>query len=452
MNKLLSYTAEYLDKMETLLSDTDREKIDNDIKHYVETERATRVKLLRVPLVLFPKEDFLILQNIINKIFSAKIKILKYLKSIHSDTEIFTLLAVSKKIHRFIDWRCLEKTIPLIGRADILVSTDGNYFICEFNIGTSISGMHGFELSKKFLAPLHLHVKENTFYKSPYHDIAELLHRICLKKSLSRVVILDWSTYDSAGRFKYHNLKEYVANACKNSEVYLINELEYPEAWFDAAEAKNTLVYRLFLDDEMEDNNYFFNKLYDSGATIINTFETCLLGSKHWLALLHDKQFSHLLDDSEKQAIEKYIPYTTLITENNFSSLLANKSDYVFKRADSYEGRGVLMGHEKTAQEIIETINGDYKNWSAQTYIASVKLNFPHERWDDYIDQNVVLGIYHINDKFSGVHLRLNPKSTVVNVYSGARTTWGIPVSLAEKNDFFGKLEQRSKNKECNHG
>merc|ERR1711933_704967 len=96
-----------------------------------------------------------------------------------------------------------------------------------------------------------------------------------------RVVIFSAKKYFTDGSGTVKSLHDCVSKTITEVPVFLYNEDTYPENLFDTIQSKKTLVYRMALYDDI-DFLPFLAKIFDSGATVINKFETEIRSNKKW--------------------------------------------------------------------------------------------------------------------------------------------------------------------------
>ena len=277
--------------------------------------------------------------------------------------------------------------------------------------------------------------------RSPYDDVVALLTRARHAREIRRLVIIDCPGY-AAPEGWYEHFATAMRHGMDDLEVLLLDLDRYPSALLEADEAAATAVYRLFLAEEMPDGGQCFRRIVESGAFVVNTFETYLMGSKCWLWLLFDDRYRSLLDEQELRAVDEYLPYAFEVTSGNLDSALESKDSYVFKEVQSSQGRDVLVGvdHDVAALRDRLSVGGV---WCAQEFIPQMSVALPDEALQLQAGYHVVFGMYHTNDWYSGMLLRATTSGKVVNVSAGARAAWCVPYAEAE----IGNTRERSPGK-----
>ncbi|RKP49302.1 hypothetical protein [Trinickia fusca] len=391
-------------------------------------------ELIPIPLVVFPEEEFAKLAGALHLVLSAQQKILRALRATSSQEALLERFCVPRTVWRWVDWDVLDAGEYVIGRVDIVPMPSGGYKFCELNIGPAIEGpqMHGH--CESFLRTLGLSTRTFSGGGSPYLDLGRIVRDRCRREERDRVVILDLDSYHTDGPLVYDELKRYFDAQCTECEVHLIKVSEYREEWLRKDEGKRTLVYRLFLEDEMHGQAEWdlLGKIIDSGAALLNTYENYILSSKSWFHLLHDVTYRPLLSKEEVLAIETFVPVTHEINAGNMDALLVDKDRLVFKMSNSTEGKGVLIGSEHSAATLQSALEDRLHEWTAQEFVQAIAPEFPQTHWSRVVAQNAVLGLYHVDGHCSGLLYRCNANKRVVNLASGGKVSWALRVTDEE--------------------
>lgn len=385
------------------------------------------------PLALFPAEAFEAVAADLRLILSAQSQILAHLLTLHSRQEILDLFNVPAQIRDLVDWSLLEKGGRLIGRADVLLSQDGQYQLCELNIGPAIEGPQMHDFSTRFLASRGVELSEFKHGQSPYVDLARLIQTLCKEEQCTRVVLLDLEAYQHwGGPSAYQPLLDYVRDACPDLDVVLIKEHQYQAQWLTPEEGARTLVYRLFLEEEIVDGGDLVRRICGSGALLLNTFQNYVTGCKSWFSLFHDPELRKILDPDQKAAIDRRIPLTVRVSPENLLGLLQRREELVFKPCNSTGGKGVILGAEVEPEMIRASIGQKHAEWIAQVNIRQCSYGLPQTLWNKPVEQFVVFGLYYINQQMSGLYFRCNGRSKAVNVLSGGMPGWALPITDQE--------------------
>jgi hypothetical protein len=397
-------------------------------------------ELLPIPVVLFPEEDFAKLANGLRLILSAQQKILRALRETHSQDEILSRFSVPAKAWRFIDWKALDAGANVIGRADIVPTRSGEYKFCELNISPAVDGHQMHHYCDPLFRAFGMSMRDFKGGASTYDDLGAMIRRRCATEGRHRVVLLDLDSYHTDGPLVYEEMKRHLEAVCAGYDVHLTKTSQYREEWLHRGEGRKTLVYRLFLEEELAADWDLFEKIVDSGALLLSTFENYVLSSKAWFAIFCDPSFHPLLSPEEVAAIETFVPTTYEISTSNLDELLSKKDGLVFKLSNSCEGRDVLIGSEHSQSQLRVALESRLNEWFAQEFMQALAPELPQTHWTQLVKQNMVLGLYHIDGLHSGLLLRCNAYSRVVNLASGGKASWVLRVTEEEYRTLLDRL------------
>jgi hypothetical protein len=402
-----------------------------ELREFLAAQQAHKTPLLPIPLS-FDREEFDGLARAGLHVMSAQTKILQHLQQRHSRDELLKMFDIPEMMAPFVDWDELIAGEHVVSRFDIVPSNDGYYF-CEVNRDSSVGGIEVADCLEVLCTALHWPLTQAM--ESPQRALARLLRRVIERDDLRRIVICDWSSNRGNGYFGFELLRQHLARAMPELEIHLTYETGYPEPWLTPDEGRHTLVYRGFMYQDMTDRGAFFRRLWDSGATIINTFETELRMNKGWFARFCDPRYHPLLTPEEREAIERHVPHTVAVDRDNLEELLRSKADRVFKLGLSSGGEGVLMGADHSAAELRALIEAKgVERWSAQRVISFDGVELPYTEAFEFTPHNVVLGLYVIDGRPSGLTVAASSCTKIVNIHTGvAGYTWAVPMTTAEQ-------------------
>jgi hypothetical protein len=412
------------------------------VEAFVLEHRAHKTPVLPYPLI-FDQREYDRLVSAGRAIVSAQSKILRHLCATRSRAEILEMFDAPQAMAPFVDWDELVEGKYAIARFDIIPSRESFYF-CELNSDSSVSGFEMFDCFKLYADTMDWPLAEGQH--APHEDIVRLIKRAVEEKGLDRVAICDWSKYRNLGYFGFDILHRYVQRALPGLDVRLVYENSYPQDWLEPDMGRRTLVYRGFMYPDMDDGGVFFGRLWDSGATIINTFETEIRTNKGWFAMFFEPKYRHLLNADELLATERHVPRTFALNALNLPLALRRKSEYVFKLDRSSGGEGVLMGAEHTADELrtAMAVRG-IEHWTAQQLIPFEGLDLPRGAAFEMSRHNLVFGLYLIDGTASGVLVRASNVSKVVNVTRDvAASVWSAPMTPAARADQLARIRAGS--------
>lgn len=407
------------------------------VREFTISQNGDRWLPMPYPLTI-AREDYDRLTAVAALLLSAQTRILRHLLETKSGDELLTMFDLPLSLSDYIDWDAMLHGRDVIARFDVLPS--GNHFwFCELNCDSSLGGSQLYDCIAVYAQSLDWPLLRGQH--SPAEDVARLLRRAARRGHPSRIALCDWSSYRNAGLFNFSLLREYVRAALPDIDVRFFYEDDYPEAWLSPRLGGETIVYRCFMYEDMDDGGVFYRRLVNSGATIINTFETEFRSHKRWLALYFDEQYRYLLSLREREAIDGYVPSTFTLTEANLGDVIARKDEYVFKLDRAIGGAGVLMGSDMLSLDLKASLlaYGLYR-WVVQRYIETDAVPFGQQ--ESPSRQRIVLGLYLIDGNASGLMVRGSANSKIVNVTSGVSTgtSWCVPTSAERRRELLVQL------------
>ncbi len=408
------------------------------VQAFINNQNASLVKMLPAPL-FFNSTDYEKLCHAAQAILSAQTKIINYLCSSMLKEDVLKMFNAPTSLVPFINWDELCKGEHLVSRFDIVPGNDGYYF-CEINSDSSVFGSEIFDCLKIYSENLGFPAIDKDY--SPLTNIALLLKKVVDEKGLNKIIICDLSKYKNLGYFTFETMKAYLNKIMPHIPVYIFDETTYAENYFSQEEGKKALVYRVFVFSDMENNAGYFKKVVESGATIINTFESEIRTHRMWFELFHKESYHHLLSVEEITAIRDHIPFTFALNRENLAQAVALKDSYVFKASYSYGGSAVLMGDEVDAEKLRHLIQEkSIDNWVAQKIIRFDGLELPHDSDFKCTLNNLVFGLYVVDNRATGMLVRASNFAKVVNVSSGkAKANWAIPINEENYNKLIERL------------
>lgn len=426
-----TYNRPWIEEMQAQKAYISRSGALDQLKSFQTELRAFKDPLLPIPLS-FDRHTFETLAAAGSLVISAQTKILRHLQRQCSRTELLGRFGIPESMESVVNWDELVADTHVVSRFDVVPSNDGYYF-CEFNRDSSVGGVEVADCVQVLCNALGWPLTEGM--ASPQHATVGLLRRVVEQKGLSRIVLCDWSTNRGNGHFSYDLLRQHLVRALPELEIHLLYETEYRDAWFDPQEGRRTLAFRGFMYEDMTDGGAFVRRLCDSGATIINTFETEMRMHKACFAMFCDPAYRHLLNAAEIEAIERYVPHSVIVGRDNLEDLLRRKAELVFKLGASYGGHDVLMGGDHPADKLRALLEAKgVERWIAQQVITFDGLDVPFASDLEFNRHNIVLGLYVIDGRASGMSVRASSRSKVVNVVSGAGGyAWAVPMTPEEQ-------------------
>ncbi|WP_131781167.1 hypothetical protein [Legionella gresilensis] len=408
------------------------QKVSNFLKNY-----GAKYPTFPIPLIM-EKYVYEELCEASKLLIQAQTRILSFLLSTYPQDHILEMFDLPKEAKVFIDWDELKVGNKIIARPDIIPSNQG-YKFCELNIESSLGGIKFFDCFSSYFSAIGGDIST---YSSPRKIIAKYLHKLVLENKFERVIIFSLKKYLLEGSGTVKSLLDSVKETISEVPISIATEEDYPEEFLNLNAGKKTLIYRLALYDDLNCHSLFL-KMFASGATIINTFETEIRSNKKWFALFYDKQYQSILTEAERQAILKYVPYTISIRQDNISYLIENKNNFVFKANRSYGGEAVCVGSEHNDNYVATTLK-NMKGGTAQEYIQCEVIDLPDNEKFERIENKIVLGLFQLLDQFAGLVVRGSIEDSIVNVTHGAKVGWAFPLSLQERDALMLEIGEKA--------
>lgn len=391
---------------------------------------AAAFRLLPHPF-LFPADDFERLARLARDLLSAQNKIVRHLCRHESRADMLARFSLNDALARYVDWDELEAGRRRVARVDILPLPDG-YAVCELNFSAAVGGAELYDCYRRFMQTSRWPACGRG--GSPYANLRTLYEDTLRSMEIDRIVLLDWSSHAARGYASPELARRYLAGIANGVPVDVHTELTYPSKWLGVGKGKGILIHRNFVYDDMTVNIDLFDAIHSSGAQFSNGLEAELLMNKAWLALLCDERFHPLLDEGEIAAIRNHVPHTFRLDESTLADALARKDDWVFKLNVSYGGVDVLIGKDHSTGALAERLRRQgLTNWICQAFREVATMRHPFDETFVAAEHKPVLGMYLHRDDASGMVLRANRFSSVVNAGSGAGVHWAAVVTEAEK-------------------
>ncbi len=172
----------------------------------------------------------------------------------------------------------------------------------------------------------------------------------------------------------------------------------------------------------------------DQNICFINPFSSRVGGLKSVLAIMGDPRFRYLFNEEELDAIEKYIPWTRLVRdqESDYKGktiqlrhfIAENKNNLVLKPNSGYGGAGVVIGKSSDNSEWQDTLNlalTKGQNYVVQELVPIPVDDFPimdGNKLRGFETKNVNINFWAYDGVFGGAFLRAS-SGDIINVHRG---------------------------------
>lgn len=262
------------------------------------------------------------------------------------------------------------------------------------------------------------------------------------------VVILDWYGLPTATEFVM--FRDYFAEHGLACVICAPDELAWRDGQLyarprDGVETAVNIVFKRVLTSEFLTHygtqalDHPLVQAYAVGAIVmVNSFRAKLLHKKSIFALLTDERFQGALNEDQRAAVARHVPWTRLVQAGQSSyqgeqiDLLAftraNRDRLLLKPNDEYGGKGITVGWESSADEWDAAL----KQAIASPFVVQEKVTIAYEPYPALVDGQVVIGQrlvdsdpFLFGSEVCGSLCRLSTV-TLLNVTAGGGST--IPV------------------------
>jgi len=183
-------------------------------------------------------------------------------------------------------------------------------------------------------------------------------------------------------------------------------------------------------------------RCFKAGGTVLFSGPpTNLLCDKRYLPLLSSLLETDFLEPEERTAIERFLPWTRMVTPGSvrfgeatgsFDRVLqAEKDRLVLKRVDTSSGEDVVVGPFASTRVWETTVGRALAegNWIAQTYLPSEPMTYLHPEQGPIL-HDLAWGLFAIGGQYGGAFLRIMPQGGdgVINSDKGAQEAFALEV------------------------
>jgi hypothetical protein len=258
------------------------------------------------------------------------------------------------------------------------------------------------------------------------------------------MAIVDWTDVPTVAEFEMFR-DRFEARGVR-TVICAPADLEYSRRRLVAAGRPVNLVYRRVLSTELlgvpEVAEPLRRAYLDGAVCVVNSFRAKLLHKKMSLALLSDERYAPLYTASQREAIDRHVPWTRRVREGStthggrtVSDLVGFVAEHrerlVLKPNDEYGGKGVVLGWTVDAAEWEDALRVAL----TQSYVVQEAVPIPKEPFPVAVDGVEVLDLsldldpYVFEGRPSGCLTRLS-SAALLNVTAGAGSV--VPTYVVE--------------------
>jgi uncharacterized circularly permuted ATP-grasp superfamily protein len=337
-------------------------------------------------------------------------------------------------------------------RMDTFFDEASQLWCTEYNAETPAAVAYNDVLTEVFQALPVMREFEKTYAASPLPGRHHMLHALIDSyrqwggTAKPRIAILDWHEVPTYSEFVL--FQEYFHSQGFECVIADPRDVTYQNGKLYAAGFPVDIIYKRVLLSELVmrggREHPVIRAVRERAVCMVNPFVCKILHKKASLAVLSDEANSRLFTPHERQAIERYIPWTRLVAERHttygggnvdlLAFLAKYKNEFVLKPNDEYGGKGIVLGWEV-----------DQAQWEAalqaaldEPSIVQKRVPLPKFPYASYVD-----GHAEVYDRMldtnpyiwygayaSGCLTRLSTVS-LLNVTAGGGST--VPTLVVEK-------------------
>ncbi len=383
-----------------------------------------------------------ILNGILRKIIRHYQKSPAYREEFHFDPRLEQLLQIP----------CIHgDEIPLL-RADCLFDEDrGRLQFCEFNtdaIGGMIENIESqkalaeTEPYKKF-AQMHDIISEAEWQigqrMAAIANIYEAAGQSCKNARLAVAVCLDGDEPDATEFRTFISFLEKHGFICSVFDVrqfvYRDGKLFGCHALLGESNINVDVVWRFCIVRDLlqhwEEIHPFIQAVRDEAVVMISGFLPQIVHDKQIFAVMRGEQTKELLNEQERDFVEKHIPLTSFIDDPalDLPMIKAEPERWIIKPTNWYCSKNVLSGTVCSLQEWSEAIddrlNGEPHSWLIQRFcepsrLPSIPLRGKEQEFTAPPQlYNTVYGLYICRGEYDGLYVRQSYKPVVSSMNGG---------------------------------
>ena len=336
---------------------------------------------------------------------------------------------------------CYSKENLFLSRFDGYIDSSNNIKFLEFNTdypGSIIRLDTVHETIYDFLNITN-YQKNNNFLLS-FIKLAKKSY-LNNKKKNDVFVIGYGSWHTDEKKYTLNFLKKCLQNEGIPAEVAQWKEITAKDGFLYYDDRIISVLFRAELSERIVSRDYdSYQKILDvalkNNIFIYNPTSTLIAGSKNIMALWFTDLFQNLLTAKEKSIINKFIPKTYFINEDNQNYIINNKNNFVLKPNFGHGGQGIVIGkneHENKWKDVVK-IALNKKDYIAQEYIKPMVnkidiLDLQKNKISSNIEVNINVNPWYCSKKMIGISGRF-AKNDIINIKQGGGS---LPIYYKDK-------------------
>ncbi|MGB0652363.1 MAG: hypothetical protein ACPGQL_04100 [Thermoplasmatota archaeon] len=213
-------------------------------------------------------------------------------------------------------------------------------------------------------------------------------------------------------------------------------DFEHKEDGLYLGDKRVDLIYKRVIVKELVGNpdTAALRDAYLAGKVcMVNSPRSVIVGNKKIMAALHRQDVMDRLNADERRAVEKHVPWTSILYEGHAlfqgykiqlrDFVIDNKDKLVLKAAQSYGGKDVFLGFETTAEAWEELVD---KHLHENTWVVQALVRIPKELFPELREGHVNMKLLNVNinplafgGEYAGAYSRVSEKNVINVSYGG---------------------------------
>lgn len=404
-------------------NENEKEHIENAKKRIINSDIKAHNKDIPfsyVPLFI-NKEDY----DFFTDITKMLIKILSKITRKYIEDESYRkLFPFSKTMENLILLPCNYENIIPVGRYDLFLNeSDNSYKFCEFNTDGSGGMSRDFEISSAILANTTNYEFIKKYNAKPF-DTIDLIAEELIKTYNTDKNKVDNPTFcitDFTEEGVMSDFQRFI-KAFKNKGIDArftdVRNLYFDgEKLIDKTDGKKIdAIYRRLvtsvLIERIDECKDLIKAVENEKVVLLGHFRTSIAHSKNISVVIHDKKTKEFLTEEETEFINLHMPLSYYLSDNNLDNklkenIIANKDKWIIKPDEGFGSFGIYCGKDETKESWQNIINDKMNHhYIVEEFIDSEKVNFLNYINNKIENYNLMIGVYHCNDKVTGFYSR----------------------------------------------